>query len=146
VSYDSTLVVTRFMLGATHLYARQYAQAIPPLEAAVHIDPASRTALGLLGYAYGAAGDLAAARRTRARVESMPPGPGGDIAVARIALALGDTSEALVRLEKAARDRDPFFATESATSPMFDAIRTSTRYQALLRGMGLIAPRVVASR
>ena len=35
VSYDSTLLVTQFMLGATRLYARQPAAAIAPLEAAV---------------------------------------------------------------------------------------------------------------
>ncbi len=146
VSFDSTLVVTRFMLGATHLYARKFAAAIPPLEAAVRIDPSSRTSLGLLGYAYGAAGDVAAARRTRARLEAMTPGPGSDVAVARVALALGDTAEALTRLERAARARDPFFATEYASSPVFDAIRSSARYQALLRSAGLTAPRVVASR
>ncbi|MEO7458243.1 MAG: protein kinase [Gemmatimonadaceae bacterium] len=144
VSYDSTLVVTRFMLGATHLYGRQFAAAIPPLEAAVRLDPSSRTSLGLLGYAYGASGDVNAARRTRARVEAMPAGPGSDVALARIAIALGDTTEALARLESAARARDPFFATEFASSPIFEPIRTSARYLALLRSAGLATPRVVA--
>jgi serine/threonine-protein kinase len=146
VSYDSTLVVTRFMLGATHLYLRQPAEAIAPLEAAVRIDPTSRTALGLLGYAYAMSGNVNAARRTRARVESMPAGPGSDVAIARIALGMKDTTEALDRLERAARARDPFFATESATSPIFDPIRNSARYASLLRSVGVLAPRVVASR
>ena len=146
VSYDSTLVVTRFMLGATLLYARQPSAAIAPLEAAIRIDPTSRTALGLLGYAYAASGDLNAARRMRARVESMPPGPGSDIAIARIALGMKDTSEALGLLERAAKAQDPFFATESATSPIFDAIRGSARYAALLRSVGVAPPRVVALR
>jgi serine/threonine-protein kinase len=146
VSYDSTLLVTRFMLGAARLYARQPANAVPSLEAAVEIDPTSRTALGLLGYAYGMAGDTVAARRMRARIESMPSAPGTDVALARIALSHGDTAEALNRLERAARMRDPFFATESATSPVFDALRTSPRYAALLRSVGLTPFRVVASR
>jgi tetratricopeptide (TPR) repeat protein len=146
VSYDSTLVVTRFMLGATHLYLRQPAAAIAPLEAAIRIDPSSRTALGLLGYAYAMAGDTNAARRTRARVQSMPVGPGTDVAMARIAIGLKDTSEALSRLERAARARDPFFATESATSPIFDSLRGSARYSALLRSVGVLPVRVVASR
>ncbi|MES2177489.1 MAG: protein kinase [Gemmatimonadota bacterium] len=139
VSYDSSLVVTRFMLGATHLYVHQAAKAIPPLEAAVRIDPGSRTALGLLGYAYALTGDASSARRTRARIESMPAGPGTDVAIARIALALGDTAEAISRLERAAKTRDPFFATELATSPIFDTIRANPRYVALLRGVGLSA-------
>ena len=146
VSYDSTLLVTRFMLGAARLYARQPAAAVAPLEAAVRIDPISRTALGLLGYAYAGAGNVAEAHRTRARIESMPAAPGTDVALARIALALGDTNGALDRLERAARARDPFFSTESATSPVFDSLRSSTRYAALLRSVGLVPFRMVASR
>ncbi len=146
VSYDSSLLVTRFLLGATRLYARQPAAAIAPLEAAVQLDPGSRTALGLLGFAYGASGDMAAAQRTRARIESMPAAAGTDVAIARIALSLGGTSEALERLERAARARDPFFSSESATSPVFDALRTSPRYAALLRSVGLTPFPMVAVR
>ena len=145
VSYDSTLLATRFMLGATLLYARQPAAAVPPLEAAVEIDPTSRNALGLLGYAYGASGDVMAAQRMKARIESMAAGPGTDVALARISLALGDVDGALDRLERAARARDPFFSTECATSPVFDALRSSPRYATLLRSVGLTPFRTVAA-
>jgi Tfp pilus assembly protein PilF len=134
------------MLGATRLYARQPAAAVAPLEAAVQIDPSSRTTLGLLGFAYGAKRDTVAARRMRARIEMMPAVPGTEVALARIALSLGDTNDAIDRLERAARARDPFFSTESATSPVFDALRTSPRYAALLRSVGLPPFRMVASR
>jgi len=137
VSYDSTLLVTQFMLGATRLYARQPVAAIAPLEAAARIDPTSFSALGMLGYAYGVAGNLDAARRTKARVEAMRAGPGADVALARIALGLGDTAEALTRLERAAKNRDPFFATESAESSVFASIAASERYAAVMRSVGL---------
>lgn len=137
VSYDSTLLVTQFMLGATRLYARQPAAAIAPLEAAARIDPTSFSALGMLGYAYGVAGNLDAARRTKARVEAMRAGPGADVALARIALGLGDTAEALTRLERAARSRDPFFSTESSGSVVFSGIARSQRYVALMKSVGL---------
>jgi serine/threonine-protein kinase len=137
VSYDSTLLVTQFMLGATRVYARQPAAAIAPLEAAVRIDPSSFSALGLLGYAYGATGDVDAARRTRARVEAMKAGPGADVALARIALGIGDTAEALTRLERAAHSRDPFFSTEPAGSTVFAGIAKSQRYAALMKSVGL---------
>jgi serine/threonine-protein kinase len=146
VSFDSTLVVTRFMLGATQLYLRNPAAAVKPLEMAVEIDPMSRIALGMLGYAYAAAGDVNSARRTKARVESLPNGPGTDVAIARIALATGDTTEAMSRLEQAMRARDPFFATESVTSPIFDALKASPRYAALLRAIGIRQTTVVAAR
>jgi serine/threonine-protein kinase len=137
VSYDSTLLVTQFMLGATRIYARQPRAAIAPLEAAARIDPTSFSALGMLGYAYGATGNVDAANRTRVRVEEMRPGPGADVALARIALGLGDTAEALTRLERAARSRDPFFATESSASAVFASISSSNRYAALMRTVGL---------
>jgi tetratricopeptide (TPR) repeat protein len=144
VSFDSTSMVTRFMYGATQIYARQPARAVSSLEEAVSIDPESRTSLGLLGYAYAATGDTAAARRIRARVEAMPAAPGTDIAVARIALGLGDTALALTRLERAVKARDPFFSTEATASPLFDAVRHSRRFTALMQSVGL--PVTLSSR
>jgi tetratricopeptide (TPR) repeat protein len=137
VSYDSTQLITRIMLGGARLYARRTAQAIAPLETAVQIDPASPTALGLLGYAYAVLGDADAAHRTTVRLEALPAGPGKDVAIGRVALGLGDTAEAVTRLERAARAKDPFFATESARSPIFAPLLANARYQTLLRSLGL---------
>jgi predicted Zn-dependent protease len=137
VSYDSTLLVTRVMLGATRLYGRQPAAAIPPLEAAVRIDPFSPAALGMLGYAYAVGGKRVEAERIRARVEALPTGPGTEIAIGRVAMALGDTAQAITRFERAAKAKDPFFATESARSPVFASVLPNHRYQALLRSIGL---------
>ncbi len=146
VSYDSTLMISRFMLGATRLYLHQTTKAIEPLEAAVKIDPTSRLALGVLGFAYGTSGDSAAARRVRARIEAMPDAPGTDVALARIALALGDQGEAMTRLEKAAKAQDPFFATEPALTPIFDLLRRNPRFIALLRAVGLPVTPTIATR
>ena len=137
VSYDPSLLVTQFMLGTTRLYAHQPRSAIEPLERAVGIDPTSVTALGMLGYAYAAVGDTTEARRVRKRVEALPAGSGTEVAVARIAMALGDTTQAMTRLERAAKAKDPFFATESARSPVFAPLLSSARYQALLKSIGL---------
>jgi serine/threonine-protein kinase len=137
VSYDPSLLVTQFMLGTTRLYAHQPRTAIEPLERAVGIDPTSVTALGMLGYAYAVVGDTTEARRVRKRVEAFPAGAGTEVAVARIAMALGDTATAVTRLERAAKSKDPFFATESARSPIFAPLLASARYQALLKSVGL---------
>jgi hypothetical protein len=119
------------------VFVRQPAAAVAPLEEAARIDPASRTVLGMLGYAYAAAGDLQAARRTRARLDLLPDGVGMDVAVARIAIGLGDTTLALARLERAARARDPFFSTEPMGTVVFDPVRSSARFLRLQRELGL---------
>jgi serine/threonine-protein kinase len=137
VSYDSTQMITRMMLGGVRLYTRHTAEALAPLEAAAQMDPSSPTALGLLGYTYAVLGDADAARRTSARIEALPAGPGKDVAVGRIALGLGDTAEAVTRFARAAKAKDPFFSTESARSPIFAPLLANARYQALLRSIGL---------
>jgi eukaryotic-like serine/threonine-protein kinase len=137
VSYDSTQLGTRITLGQVRLYARRPSDAIAPLEAAAQIDPSSTTALGFLGYAFGLAGDADAAHRTSARIEALPAGPGRELAIGRIALALGDTAQAVTRIERAAKAKDPFFSTESARSPIFAPLQANVRYQALLRSAGL---------
>jgi Flp pilus assembly protein TadD len=137
VSYDSSQIVTRIMLGGVRLYAHRPAQAIAPLEAALQIDPSSTTALGLLGYAYGVLGDADAAHRMNARIDALPAGPGKDVAIGRIALGLGDTAQAVTRLERAAKAKDPFFSTESARSPIFAPLQDNARFRALLRSIGL---------
>jgi predicted Zn-dependent protease len=137
VSYDSSQIVTRIMLGGVRLYARRPAQAIAPLEAALQLDPSSTTALGLLGYAHAVLGDADAAHRTSARIDALPAGPGKEIAIGRIALGLGDTAQAVTRLERAAKAMDPFFSIESPRSPIFAPLQANARYQALLRSVGL---------
>ena len=101
------------------------------------MDPTSPRALGLLGYAYAVSGDIDGAHRSVARIEALPTGPGTDVAVGRIALGLGDTAEAVTRLERAAKAKDPFFATEFARSPIFAPLQPNARYQTLLRSIGL---------
>ena len=137
VSYDSAQVIARIMLGGVRLYARSPVEALAPLRTAVQMDPSSATALGLLGYSHAVLGDADAAHRISVRVEALPPGPGKDVALGRIALGLGDTTEAVSRLERAAGAKDPFFATEPARSPIFAPLLANARYQALLRSIGL---------
>ena len=137
ISFDSASIAPRFMAGATQIYLRQPARALAALEDATQIDPESRIALGLLGYTYAVTGDTAGARRLRGRIEAMSPAPGTDVAVARIAIGLRDTATALSHLERAASSHDPFFSSEPTASPVFDAVRGSARFAAMMRRVGL---------
>jgi serine/threonine-protein kinase len=71
----------------------------------------------------------------------------GETSLAAAYLGLGDTAQALQALERAAKRRESFLAIEIG-HPMFDPIRGSSRFTAILRAYGLDPVKVtrVASR
>ena len=138
VELDSTLLVTRFMLGAVYLQTGRVNDGLVELEAASQLDPSSVQTLGLLGYAYGKSGSSSRAREVLANLEArMNRGVGATAAAARVHLGLDDTAGALDLLERAATEHDPFFASESLAEPFFDPLRADTRFAALVRRIGL---------
>jgi hypothetical protein len=52
-------------------------------------------------------------------------------------LALGDTARALRNLETAAQNHAAFFTAQPLSSPVFDTVRSSARFQTLLGTLGL---------
>jgi tetratricopeptide (TPR) repeat protein len=58
-----------------------------------------------------------------------------DIAV--VSLALGEKDQALARLERAFRERDPFLLEIGLIDYRFDPIRSDPRFTDLLKGIGL---------
>jgi serine/threonine-protein kinase len=138
VELDSTLLVTRFMLGAVYLQTGRVNEGLVELEAASQLDPSSVQTLGLLGYAYGKSGSISRAREILANLEArMTRAGGATAAAARVHLGLDDTAGALELLERAATERDPFFASESLAEPFFDPVRADPRFAALVRRLGL---------
>ena len=138
VELDSTLLVTRFMLGTVYLEAGRVAEATRELEAAARLDSTSIQTAGLLGYAYAKSGNTTRARQMAASLESRIGRVSGAAAsAARIYLGLGDASRALSLLERAAADRDAFYASESLAEPFFDPIRADPRFAAIVAKVGL---------
>jgi hypothetical protein len=61
----------------------------------------------------------------------------GAPAIARIQLGLGEPVAALASLSQAARQRDPFFGSESLASPIFDPLRGLPEFATLIDDVGL---------
>jgi serine/threonine-protein kinase len=138
VELDSTLVVTRFMLGGVELEANRIPDAIVQLEAATRLDTASMTAAGLLGYAYARSGKTRQATDIAKGLErQIGRSAGAAAAAARVYIGLGDKARALTLLERAATDRDSFFSSESLAESFFDPIRSDPRFAALVSRVGV---------
>jgi tetratricopeptide (TPR) repeat protein len=138
VELDSTLLVTRFMLGTVYLQAGRTADAIGELETAARLDTANIQTVGLLGFAYARSGNKAEAQRLAAGLESrIGKTEGAAAAAARIYLGLGDNAKALGLLDRAAREHDSFFASESMAESFFDPIRSDARFAAIVARTGL---------
>jgi TolB-like protein/tetratricopeptide (TPR) repeat protein len=134
---DPSLDAARFLLAAVHLYERDADAAITLLQPVADGKNVPVIIQGLLGYAYAVAGKPDAAHTVLARIDSTHPGGGNAAAIARVYLGLNDIDACLTWLDRAADVRDPFFASESMASPLFDPLRTQPRFRALLRRLDL---------
>ena len=141
VELDSTLLVTRFMLGGVYLQFGRTAEAIRELEVAARLDTSSVQTLGLLGFAYAKSGNTQRAQELAKGLEADATHgvSGAAAAAARIYIGLGDNPHALTLLQRAAADRDSFFSSESLAENFFDPLRGDPRFVALVRTTGLNA-------
>ncbi len=135
VELDTSLAVTRMMLGTVHLYAGRFEEAIAEFDRAESLLPSNLLIQGLLGYAYARAGRATEASAIMAAID--PAEVSGAPAIARIQLGLGEPVAALASLSQAARQRDPFFGSESLASPIFDPLRGLPEFAKLIDDVGL---------
>jgi len=90
------------------------------------------------GYVIGRSGDSAAARQRLRELDAETPQRwGAETRRAFTYLGLGDTARALSALERATDGKEIWFVFNGVTDAMFDSIRGSARFQALLRRVGL---------
>jgi TolB-like protein/tRNA A-37 threonylcarbamoyl transferase component Bud32/tetratricopeptide (TPR) repeat protein len=136
VELDSTLFLPRLVLGFGHVLANRAADAIRELEPALGLGSESRYTQGVLGYAYAVGGQRQNAE-AMAQTLSAKRDPDSQAALAVVQIGLGDTAQALTNLELAARGRAQFFTTVPLGASMFDPLRASPRFQAVLRSVGL---------
>lgn len=91
---------------------------------------------GILGYAYAVGGQRqnaeAMAQSLAARSDAN-----SQAALSVVLIGLGDTARALTSLERAARARASFLTVQPLGANLFDTLRASARFQAVLRTVGL---------
>lgn len=89
-------------------------------------------------YVIAKLGDTALARKRLRELDALTPQPWmAETKRAYVYLGLGDTARALSALERATDGKELWPSTHGAFAPMFDSIRGSARFQALLRRVGL---------
>ena len=151
------------MSQLSYLYylEHQLDSAMVESERALQTDPASRTSVALgallrlamnlpdtarklidraspttpfVGYVIAKAGDTAAARQLlRAQDAEVPQRGFAETRRSYTYLGLGDTAKALTALERATDAREVWASTLSVYDPLYDSIRESARFRALLR-------------
>jgi eukaryotic-like serine/threonine-protein kinase len=139
LALDSTNVIAAAEMGRVLLQQQRFAEALAVLPRDVDLQ-AGYLGGGILGYAYGREGRradaLATQRRLGARARARYITPE---AFAFISIGLGDTAQALDWLERGYRERS--FYLVFLNDPIYDPLRKSARFQAMVRGVGLrIAP------
>jgi Flp pilus assembly protein TadD len=123
-------------LGQAYVQRQMFPEAIRELEKAVDLSGGSPLYLASLAHAYGVTGR----KRDTSRVIDQLQNLAGRRYVASYDLALawlglGDHDRTLASLERAVEDRSPrllFLSVE----PRFDPLRSSARFQALVRRIG----------
>lgn len=132
LAVDSSAVEARFYLGMLFQLMGRADEAIEVYSALPSGNPDFRA---MLASAHGSAGDLPAARRVLEELlASFPYVPPFWLAIARI--GADDVEGALDELERACSDPDDSLLAVKVFA-LFDPVRTSPRYAAILERMGL---------
>lgn len=136
---DPNYIEAHAQLGQAYLGKGMYREAIQELEKARELSSDAPAYLAYLGHALGVAGRTNEARQVLSQLRKRPgvaDSYPGYLAV--VYAGLGDKEQALTWLEKGYQKRASWLVTFQA-EPVFSSLRSEPRFQALLRGMGLLS-------
>jgi len=162
---DPASAVVLSHLSYVYYLDGQMDSALVESRRALELDPVNRTSVGMgalvrlgnklpaqareladrastntpfIAYVVAKSGDTAAARQRLQKQDAESPQPGmAETRRAYTYLGLGDTARALSALERATDTKEIWPALISFLDPIYDPIRRSARFHALLRRVGL---------
>ena len=132
---NSNFAPTHLYFGINYLQKGMHEEAISAFKRALTLSNNSPDMMGLLGYAYASAGKMDEAQAILDQLEKItPPRYVAPYTRAQIYIALGDKDRAFVWLEKAYEERTWLMGILKV-DPLFDPLRSDTRFADLLRRM-----------
>ncbi len=146
VRLDPANPIVRAHVGHTYLALGRFPEARRELEAANSQAPNVPVVMGGLGAALAANGMRERAEELLTALAKFPPRSGAASATAKIRLALGDVSGALVALQTALLERDEMIGSEAMVTPLYDPVRTLPQFAEILRAARLDVARLTAKR
>jgi TolB-like protein/Flp pilus assembly protein TadD len=137
LALDSTFVPAHVLLGRVYAQKASYPEATAEFQKALELSEGDTNELAALGYAQAVSHQGSEARKTlealtkRSQDTYVQP-----MWIAVIELGLGENNQAFDWLEKAYADRSAWLV-DLKVDPFFDSIQTDSRFQNLLRRVGL---------
>ena len=121
---------SRMRLGLAYAVLRRYTEAEGELKKAEEISPGSLNRLGVLAYVYGLEGKQTEAETMLPEIKARAIKAGHPSVVSLVYMGLGRKDEAILWLDKAYEQRDPYLNLED---PLLDPLRSDARFQDLER-------------
>jgi serine/threonine-protein kinase len=124
-------------IGQAYVEKKMYEEAIAEIQKAIGLSSGHARAIATLGYAYGVSGKRVEAQKVLDELkERSTRSYVSPYFIALIYTGLGENDQAFEWLEKAYNERHPYL-TLIKVEPVFDSLRSDSRFADLLRRIGL---------
>jgi len=135
IDMDPNFALAHNQLALAYLQKHMYDEAVAELQKAVQLSGDSPTCVANLARAYAASGKRSEAVKLLSDLKKRSiPGYSNASEIATIYASLGETDQAMTWLEKGYHER---FNPSVLLRPGFDSLRSDSRFQDLIRRIGL---------